>query len=588
MRIGIKSKILLSTGLIVMLTLAASGTFAYFYFNNILEAQIITDNKAKLEQKAMQLEYIIKDIRNYSYNIALDSKIQFYLNNNNDKVNSIDQVFYINEIAEKLSDIVAMRDYIHSVAIKTKYGKVYWNRSPYDNYFSERLNEPWYIKFEKANSNNGFTDAHEIVQKDKSQNVISYVMKFRDSSDYNSSDGELIINIYYEYLENIVKSGSQEYDAYYWLSKDNSILFGQVNRKFSSYLPDYLNQMGNGSSNEGLSIQKGNGYTVLDKSISNTWNLVLFVTKAEIYQKTKYILFFFILFIIISLALIIIFNLPVIHKIIRPVFGLNKAMKQVAGGNLDVNLSISSKDEMEDLYKGFNSMVRDLKNYIRESEEYEKTKHKMEFDLLLSQINPHFIYNTLHTVIYLAKKQQYSDITNMIQSFIKILQDAIRIGEGGITVPIRQEIDTVKHYALIQQYRYRDRFEIIWQVDEELLDCIIPKTLLQPLVENALLHGILPDNYKGIITIRIYRKANDVIIVVEDNGVGIDSIVIEEIMKGNESPSTADKMRSIGIPNVKGRIEYLYGLDYGMHISSEPGIGTKVEVNVPYNVMNNT
>ena len=139
---------------------------------------------------------------------------------------------------------------------------------------------------------------------------------------------------------------------------------------------------------------------------------------------------------------------------------------------------------MDILGNGFNRMTEDLHKYIEHSIDQERTERRLQINLLISQINPHFIYNTLNSVIYLAQARQNEDIIKMVESFIGILQDAVRLGETGAFATIEQEKEIVAHYAAIQQIRYPDRFDLIWNIQEDLYSTLIPRMILQPLVEN--------------------------------------------------------------------------------------------------------
>lgn len=580
---SIKFKIISATALIVLITLIFSSSFAYLYFNNLLKNQIIKDNKIKLNQMAKQMEYFTEDILNYSYNIVIDSDIQEFLKKSNKK-DIFDKVIYVDKLKTKLSQYVALRHYLHSISIITTNGEVYWNRSPYDEYFKKKLEEEWYKTFKYSTQSTYFSGFHNISDQGSSKTIMSFIIRINEINDPNNLIGELILNIYAEHFLNLVKEASKEYDDFFWVSKDKLFLYRNIDVYSGNMLltiQDYISKYIKKLKYNDVALEETKKYILCLKQIKNGWIFVTVTDKKNIARQTSFVIYFFLCFILFSLFLIVSIISPIVHNIIKPIHSLVNAMQMVSSGDLDIKLKINSNDEMNVLCNGFNHMVEELKKYINQSVEDEKTRRKIELELLLAQINPHFIYNTLHTVIYLARKSKNYDIVEMVNSLIYTLQDAVKIGEKGMLSTIKSEINLTEHYLVIQKYRYRDRFEIKWEIDESLLDCLVPKTILQPLVENSLLHGIMPKQEKGIIEISIYEDGKVMLICVSDNGVGMEKQTIDKILEGSKEYVLNNKIRSIGIANVNSRIKHIYGDEYGVEIYSEMRKGTKVIVKIP-------
>ncbi|NOU88516.1 hypothetical protein GC102_22570 [Paenibacillus sp. LMG 31460] len=202
-----------------------------------------------------------------------------------------------------------------------------------------------------------------------------------------------------------------------------------------------------------------------------------------------------------------------------------------------------------------------------------------KIDLLLSQINPHFIYNTLNTVIYLARKQRHHDITEMMTAFIHILQDAVRIGNNEVYSSVEKEVGIIQDYTKIQKYRYRDQFELYLDIADNVSAIDMPKNILQPIIENALFHGILPKETKGMITLSIHLENDRLVVIISDDGVGMTPEAIESMARnGNASYSREGRIRNIGLTNVKKRLELLFGSGYFLTIDSIPQEGTSLTI----------
>lgn len=323
------------------------------------------------------------------------------------------------------------------------------------------------------------------------------------------------------------------------------------------------------------------GYLIINKDKNNGWTFVSFLAYSNIYKKVSGILclYFFFTFIILVLSILVI--LPTIHRITRPLVELADAMGKVSDGNLNSTLRVSTDDEVGQLAIIFNKMLCDMKNYIHQTVNYEKEKRNIELNLLVAQINPHFIYNTLNTVIYMASKEKANDIVDMVKSFIAVLHDAVKINGDILLTEISLELHVLRQYLNIQKYRYQNRFQVVWDIDESLLSCKIPRTILQPVVENSLLHGILPSERDGVIKISVLNRGGDIALVVEDNGVGMDGEAISRILAGNGTEKAEGGMRSIGVYNVSERIKYICGESYGIRIESEKEKYTRFTIIVP-------
>ena len=168
----------------------------------------------------------------------------------------------------------------------------------------------------------------------------------------------------------------------------------------------------------------------------------------------------------------------------------------------------------------------------------------------------------------------------MVRAFILILQDGMKIDEDKIFVPLSQEIDVVNAYATIQKYRYKDKFQIIWDIQENLKEKSFPKNVLQPLVENSIFHGIAPMEGKGIIKISAQEQHNNFIITIEDNGIGISKENLKTLFQSNKNYLHKGSVHSIGLNNVQDRIQYLYGNSYGLTIESIENKGTTIQISI--------
>jgi two-component system sensor histidine kinase YesM len=584
MKLGIKGKILGITGLVVTISLLLSGTLAYYYFKIIFKEKATKDEINRINQIAQQMEYQIKDIRKHLTGIMITPEIQSFVKKTS-YTSVYERLITTRNALSIISNQNFLREFIHSTAIMTRDGSVWYTdmyTMPHD-YFRGKLAENWYQKYLKANEQYYFTDPYNISDATHgaaSKRVISCIARLHDIDHPSKIIGRIFLNVFTSHFEKIITLNSTDYDAFFWASRDGALMYQKNKLKYKLKIKEILASYQDYQ--QTIVIDNTKGYFIFNRPLSNGWRLISFTSHQKLYYRICFILYFFLCFTLISLAIIIIIIFPTISRITKPLSDLTAAMEKVSTGDLNTSLRICTGDELETIAVVFNKMVVDLKSYIAKSVDYEKNKRKMEFDLLLSQINPHFIYNILNTVIYLARKQKNFDVVNLVDSFIRVLQDGIKISDGGLNTTIKQEMEIVNHYVRIQQYRYRKRFKLIWDVDNNLLDNLIPKTLIQPLVENALYHGICPKDGRGEITVQIKKEGDDLVITVHDDGVGMEKEMIEKLLNGDRIYTPESQMRSLGLANTHERIRYLYGEKYGIQIESIVHQGTKVIVHLPF------
>jgi sensor histidine kinase YesM len=276
--------------------------------------------------------------------------------------------------------------------------------------------------------------------------------------------------------------------------------------------------------------------------------------------------------------------MPAIYLKMQPLNRLAVAINQGTNNNFSHVQEIASNDEIADLSRKFNQMVDSINLYINKSLEHEQNENKMKYSLLISQIDPHFIYNTMSIINSLAREKRTEDIVEINTALILILQDRLRIEGIEVYDSVKQETDMVRQYLMIQKYRYNNQVNIIWDIDDDIISKMIPKNILQPIVENALFHGLM-DEYSGFIegeiTIRIGHGGDGILIQVHDNGRGIPPEVIMQLEYPRD-PNSDGRGKRVGIRNIKERLAYLYPRCNCLKIENDHG--TTVTISLPENV----
>lgn len=272
-------------------------------------------------------------------------------------------------------------------------------------------------------------------------------------------------------------------------------------------------------------------------------------------------------------------------SISKPIRELYKMTKSVAQGNLDVRVKNRSVDEIAHLGMSFNIMVQKIKELLEKNKAEQENLKKTELKMMQAQINPHFLYNTLDTIVWMAeanKSKQVIEIVRALSSFFRIT-----LSKGKDWISIRDEIAHITSYLTIQKIRYRDILDFNVEVSDDILDYKILKLTLQPLVENSLYHGIKNKREGGIITIRGYKgEGHKIIFEVMDNGAGMPESRYKEVVAELESNSKEliFKESGFGLNNVHKRIKLYYGDEYGISIKSELNKGTRLLFAIPLEV----
>ena len=285
------------------------------------------------------------------------------------------------------------------------------------------------------------------------------------------------------------------------------------------------------------------------------------------------------LLVIIVLTLVIAWRIS--NSVTTPIKQLCDVAAQAAKGDFTARADFKTDDEISVLTNSFNHMTGEIGRLVDDIKVEQENLRITESKLMQAQINPHFLYNTLDTIVWLAEEKQTEDVVSVVTS----LSDFFRamLSDGRDYVAIREEEKHVRSYLEIQQFRYQDILEYDIQIDADLYEYIIPKLMLQPLVENALYHGIKNKRGMGKITIRGYKREDEIIFEVIDNGIGLNKVQLDKLntMKVKEPLLEETKRTGFGIANVRERITHYYGQDYGLIYESEEGVGTKAVITIP-------
>lgn len=547
-----------------MLLIAATN---FAVSKSVLEEKTSRYSHDILMQAAVNIESKLDKIEDISFSILFDTELQSLLQKATlgtmdeyeqsriqTGVESVlaSQILYHNEIDAAF--VVTANDLIYCMdKTKQNYGVM---ENEYEAIISAGGSALWFNC-----DNKEVTALTRAINSVVTQKTLGYLVMYVDTdffldtlSDVQSTMGGELLLIDREYSPLLGRRNTSDI---------TTIDLTQVSEKESYSFS--LDKTGSKQQYCAISEEMGNGWRIVaaipvsdyQREISNLRNITFFVT---------ILLFFLTVFCAWSIS----------GSISKPIHDLTLAMTRFGDGELNVRCKASTNDEVGICAETFSRMAENIGQLIQKVYDEQLMKREAELKTLRMQINPHFLYNTLDTINWMARANGSKDICVMVKSLGDLMRATIN---GGDFVSIREEIKNLKNYLTIQEYRYKGKFQTFFEIAPNTEDIFIPKMILQPLVENALYHGIEPLFEPGYIRISSSINGRNLQIDVCDNGAGMSEETVQQLMQGAENVST--ERESIGIQNVVKRIKKLYGDEYGLMITSDYGEGTTIHIEIP-------
>lgn len=310
------------------------------------------------------------------------------------------------------------------------------------------------------------------------------------------------------------------------------------------------------------------------------WKLVGVVPSENLWDNYGQLVLFFLFVVLFSVFLLVFVNLRLSEWITAPVKKLDRAVKELEAGGTEADFDVGGPGEVEHLSHSIRSMVSTMRHLMDDIIQQEEQKRRSELEVLQSQINPHFLYNTLDSVIWLTENGRTDDAVVMLTSLARFFR--ISLSRGSSIIPIRDELEHARHYLTIQKMRYKNKFSATITAEDGVESLYTIKLIVQPILENAIYHGMAYADGDGEISVRAFRDGEDVLIEVSDNGPGMPEEVVANLLNPNGPAAAAGaKGSGIGFRNVHQRIRLTFGADYGLTILSEPDDGTTVRIRLP-------
>ncbi len=561
---GFQSK-LLFIFLTMILTPVILLSFFEFYYSKKMLADKTNDYLKNLAAVTLsKIDSTVSDIENVAFYINGNNTIQASLKAEKQVVgNRVAYYELHSDIRQILASYVLLRQEINAICIHSESGREYTYTKTRNG---PSLDITRYIRDEKQY---WAVDKNHIVLMKKlyafpTQSLLGYI-----ALDVNAKSlYDIIADI------DLTKSG-----RIFLVNEEGRILATESETLSGELLDEpYRNFLGE---NEAFynNVRVGNTYYSVYNSgaISNGWYMVLAIPR-DYYMRDITKLKNVIIPITFTTALLTaLLSILVSRGITRPIRFLSGAMEDFGQGNFDINCQVDSEDEIGRLSHTFNQMVMDMNSLVNTVYEQKVMKQEAQMKSLQMQINPHFLYNTLDTINWMARIRHVDEIGDMVAALSNMMRYSL---EKKSFVRLGEEVKSLKDYIAIQNYRYRDKMVAEIEIDESLMSLYIPRLLIQPILENAIVHGIEEKLDKGHILVAARREDEDLYIQIMDDGVGMTEETMSHILREDYSMKKSGHT-SIGVVNVNRRIQMIYGKDYGLLVQSVLGAGTKITIHIP-------
>lgn len=580
---------------VVSLVVLATGS--YIIYKNIMKTLQEKSKKYVLQQFQQDdhnIQGIMDEVDRLSKLFAYEDKIQQFLkiNYNYSEYETIDMY---TDVLNVISDVTNNYKYINSIYMYTENKEIFGGSNSrvistvkgneenkfysYGNYKNAILSFPDMIW--DGGIGEGFFNPDIINSKVK---LVSAERAIKLKTNLNKT-AVVVFNIDERYLSSLYASSLNNIDSpMYIIDGNGKIISRSDGGSIGNYSP--LTSKIIGGKNYTSLILKSSGVEkqmLIYKLRYGSWYLVreipikFFTEDALSLQKT------ILLFFVICILIIFVLSIYWLKKITRPLYLLDKAMRDAGRGNLGITISKVPQNEIGFIIKRFNEMTVNISDLIKRNEEQEKRKRELEIETLQAQINPHFLYNTLNMIKWMGAVIKAKNIVESIVALSNILRPIF--SNPNTMCSIKEEIEYLDNYIKIMNWRFGNKISFLFNIPKETEELKIPRFILQPLIENSISHGI-EEQMEASININIEANIVDNIlyITVYDTGTGISEkelLIINERLRGSLYDELAAWEKGIGLTNVNRRIGLNFGVQYGIKVESIYGEGTKITLNLP-------
>ena len=488
-------------------------------------------------------------------------------------------------LVEQFRTILKSRNDIRNIGLIQKDGnRLFNNGGQQKNAYLDLDTQAWY-KNAITSNRSVLTSSHvQHVIRGERPWVITVSRGVRNFTGSGNREGVVFIDLNYSAISELCDQNSIGSKGYvFLLDQDGNVVYHPQQQQLYNELQTQNIDLVMKTLTETLMDGSGDNariYTI-SRSEKTGWTVVGCTNVAELLKDSKKARSIYVLVAAILVVVALVLSNFIARNITRPLQQLRDSMARVQEGDFGAaEVEVTSRNEVGSLTRSFNVMTSRIQELMKQNIYEQQQKRKSELKALQSQINPHFLYNTLDSIIWMAEGKKNEEVVVMTASLARLLRQSISNEEE--QVPIGQEVEYARSYLTIQKMRYKDKLEFQIQVDAQIMGVPIIKLVLQPLIENAIYHGLKYKEGKGLLIVRGYREGENAVLQIKDNGAGMDEQTLSHIF---EKHKVNYRSNGVGVYNVQKRLQLYYGMDYGITYSSKQGEGTTASIVIPMNVI---
>lgn len=441
--------------------------------------------------------------------------------------------------------------------------------------------QEWFVRALKKPENHHFSSSHVqnlFVDSDNRYYwVISLSRGIELTRDGNTTSGILLVDMNFSGIEHLfTKVNSNELGYMYLVDREGEIVYHPKQNLIYSRIAKE-NNIAAAEYDDGTHMEKfqGEERIVIVKTVGYTgWKIISVIEKENLHLNNINAVWMTVLSI--AILMLIVINQCISIVVTRPLHKLEKSVKQLDLQYPD-KIYVGGPEEIRHLGETLRAMVFQMKKLMDDRVKEQEEKRKNELDALQSQINPHFLYNTLDSIVWMIESERYEEAVEMITALANLFR--ISLSQGKTIITIKEEFQHAQNYSNIQKMRFKNQFQVNFLLDEKLEKYLTIKLIIQPLLENAIYYGMEVTDGDGEILVSGYELDGDIYIDVVDNGIGMPPEQVERLLTGE--PYKRKRGSGIGLRNVDRRIKLYFGENYGLKIKSEPDVGTKITIHLP-------
>jgi two-component system, sensor histidine kinase YesM len=570
---SLQYKIFIFSLFLILIPMLAVGFISYIKSSGIVMKKVSISNLNTISQIGSNIEFIMQDVHDTSLYLLQDEQIRTSLNlKSNTDAKDIEK--YKIKVQQSLMYLLASKKYIQSIYIQGVNGITVDTKGAFN-----QLDDEMVKKVIALNGGYIWTTGTLTNYDNTKVKVFSFVRLLKDINNINHSLAILKINVSEQEISNIYKNELISENGDFLIIDDKNSIISRLNNEnpVKVSLNEIINDTVHKNKDGYFQINiDGRAYLVTFYNINNTnWRLINLVPLKELLKENIIIQEIMLAAILASFIISAIFAFLFSLHVLSPLKRFRFLMKELEHENFDVSIEVKGNDEISILGKSFNKMSTRLKELMNEIYYVRIKQREAELAALQAQINPHFLYNTLDTIYWMSRIENAFSTSKLIEALSKLFRLSLNSGSEFTTV--RNEVDHLNNYIIIQQKRYEGLIDFSINVTEDVIDCKVVKLVLQPMVENAIYHGIEKKGEKGEISVSITRKEDILVYEITDDGNGADEAEVNKLLQNVE-----EENRGFCLKNVNDRIKLYFGRKFGLEFHSSPGSGTKVVITQPY------